>query len=168
MPWSLAGIDGASLRESENGIGELVGIHHPFSQLHPFLPTCLITSRNDVIPPGYNGTHQAASSFDFSLKRPLRGSNHLENTGLTGVPVIQQKGPRNLETTLARRCPAFSGCHSDHRRESRKRCVGDRKFSEMMAAMSFIARWMKISDAGRDNKFVDRISLTSLCYSFQE
>ncbi len=38
----------------------------------------------------------------------------------------------------------------------------------MMVAMSFIARWMKISHAGRDNKFVDRINLISLCYSFQE
>jgi hypothetical protein len=100
--------------------------------------------------------------LDFSLKRPLRGSNRFENTGLTGLSVIQKRRPRNLETALARRCPALSRCYSDHRRESRKRCVGDRKFSEMLVAMFFIARWMKISDAGRVNKFVDRITVTSL------
>jgi len=38
----------------------------------------------------------------------------------------------------------------------------------MMMAMSFVERWMKISDAGLDNKFIDRITVTSFCYSSQE
>jgi hypothetical protein len=46
--------------------------------------------------------------------------------------------------------------------------MGKRKVSEMMIAMSFVERWMKISDADLDNKFADRITATSFCYSSEE
>jgi len=79
------------------------------------------------------------------LKRPLLGGNRSEKTGLTRPPVIQNKDQETLRQHWHGHCPPCPGCYSDHRREWRKRCVGDRKLSEMMVAMSFIARWMKIS-----------------------
>jgi hypothetical protein len=33
--------------------------------------------------------------------------------------------------------------------------MSTRKLSETMIAMSFVERWMKISDAGLDNKFAE-------------
>jgi hypothetical protein len=107
-PWSLTGIDGASVRESGNGIGELAGIHHPITQLHPFLPPCPITSRHDVIPPGYNRRTKQIRHLDFSLKKPLRGCNRFENTGFTGLPVIQKKAKKPRDSTgpsVVRPCP---------------------------------------------------------------
>src|SRR5260370_7497156 len=95
-PWSLAGIDGASVRESRNGIGELAGIHHPITQLHPFLSPCPITSRNDVIPPGYNRRTKQLRHLYLSLKRPLPESKRLKNTRLSTLPFIQKPTQRTL------------------------------------------------------------------------
>jgi hypothetical protein len=45
---------------------------------------------------------------------------------------------------------------------------GGRKPSETKMAMPFIARRMKISHAGLDDKSIDRITLPSRCYSSKE
>jgi len=52
------------------------------------------------------------------------------------------------------------GTDSDHRRESCRRRVSNRKLSETMTAMSLVERWMKIYAASRDNNAAARITLT--------
>jgi len=54
VPRSVAGIDAVSVDELGNGIVELAGIHHLFSQLASVLRRCPITFRNSVIPVGNN------------------------------------------------------------------------------------------------------------------
>jgi hypothetical protein len=102
------------------------------------------------------------------LKRPLRGSKRFDNTGLTGLLVIQQQGQEALKQHWQRPCPALSQHIQTIAARGFGRCMAKRMLSEMMIAMSFIAKWMKISDAGLDNKFADRITVTSFCYSSQE
>jgi hypothetical protein len=75
------------------------------------------------------------------------------------------KKPKNLETALA---PAWSRCHSNHCRQSPRRCLRNRRLSEMTMAMSFIARQIEIPHGVLDNKFTDRITLTFPSYSSQE
>jgi len=52
---------------------------------------------NDVIPAGYNGKDEAVRDLNFSLKTPLRGGKHLENTGLPVMPAISTRNPRTLK-----------------------------------------------------------------------
>jgi len=60
------------------------------------------------------------------LKKPLRGIKHFENTGLTGLPVIQEKGQETLTQHwrgVVRPCP---GAIQTIAASSANGCVGDR------------------------------------------
>src|ERR1700730_5145014 len=98
----------------------------------------------------------------------LRGSKRFENTGFAELSVIRQQGQKALKQYWQRPCPALSRCTQTIAARAFGRCMGYRKLSETMIAMSFVERWMKISDADRDNKFADRIAVTSFCYSSKE
>jgi hypothetical protein len=67
-----------------------------------------------------------------------------------------------------RPCPALSRRIQTIAALAFGRRMGKRKLSEMMIAMSFVDMWMKISGADLDNKFADRITATSFCYSSKE
>jgi hypothetical protein len=106
--------------------------------------------------------------LNFSLERPLHGSKRFENTGFAGLPVIQQQSREALKKHWQPPCPALSRCIQTIAARAFGRCMGNRKLSETMIAMSFVERWMKISDAGLDNKFAEPNHLTYFCYSSQE
>jgi hypothetical protein len=91
-----------------------------------------------------------------------------ENTGFAGLPVIQQQSQEALKQHWQRPCPALPRCIQTIAARAMGRCMGKRKLSEMMVAMSFVESWMKISDTDLDNKFADRITVTSFCYSSKE
>ena len=70
---------------------------------------------------------------------------------------------KNNETLIQKsRFPSRGhvGTDSDHRRDSSRRRVSNRKLSETMTAMSLAERWMKVSAASRDNNAAARITLT--------
>src|SRR5208282_3020510 len=99
----------------------------------------------------------------FAENAPSRGQ-HSENTGLPQCQLFTKKS-KSLEPALA---PAWSRCGSDHSRESPNRYLGNRRPSETMMAMSFIARQIEIFRGVLDNEFTDRITLTVRSHSFQE
>jgi hypothetical protein len=84
------------------------------------------------------------------------------------LPVNQQPSQKALKQHWQRPCPALSRRIQTIAAPVFGRCMGNRKLSEIMIAMSFVESWMKISDAGLDNKFADRITVTFFCYSSRE
>ena len=80
------------------------------NQLAPFLPSCPITARYNVIPAGYNERLHADSSPNFSVTKPLRHAELIDKPGLTKEKIIRQKRQTILEMLVT---PTVSLCYSD-------------------------------------------------------
>jgi hypothetical protein len=121
--------------------------------------------RRAVIPPRNNRKHEADPSLHFSSNKPISACKGVEKARLAENTIIDKSTRKILDAAIAL---AISWRCSVHRRGSSRRCVGNRKLSEVIPAMSFLAKPMEISNAGLDNNSLTESLQLSFCYSSQE
>jgi hypothetical protein len=78
------------------------------------------------------------------------------------------KAPKHLATTMP--SDLFGPCYDGVQTVPlvSRRCKSDRRFSEMMRAMSFIAKWIEFLSVGIVPDLTDRIAIFFWTYNLQE
>jgi hypothetical protein len=109
------------------------------------------------MPPGYNGLNQIDPSQGFLLPRAaVCVRNVLTRRDLREENYSTEKARKSLSFLQIRPSSSTTRTRREGLLQTKRRLLTDRTFSEMMSAMSFIAKWIEFLPVEIDSELTER------------